>query len=152
MNNKELLDDLNLLFSRNYDAIKGYKMATEKCQSEELRIFFHKKTRIRKEFGRYLEAEIKKLGGQALKHTSLSTAFHDHWMDLKAFLGAHDEKAVISEALRGEERALEDYEEVLQHQAVCEQSSLKAFIQEQQNALLETIAELKRFAREYALS
>ncbi len=32
----ELLDDLNLLFARNHDAIRGYKHAAKKLKREEL--------------------------------------------------------------------------------------------------------------------
>lgn len=145
MDKSKLIDDLNLLLTRNYDAVVGYKNATEDVEDEDLRTFFHKQAGHRRDFGHRLKMEIEAMGGNANQGTSLKADFHRVWMDLKAFLGADNEKAVLSEALRGEKKALDNYNEVLEHEVISEHPSLRAFIQEQRNAVLEAIAQLRQY-------
>ncbi len=91
-------------------------------------MFFHRQVRHRENFGAYLESEIEKLGAEAMEHMSLTSAFHDFWMDLKAFLGLEDELSLLKEALEGEQRALEDYDEVMSHKAIMEHPGLNGFM------------------------
>jgi uncharacterized protein (TIGR02284 family) len=149
MDKSKLIDDLNLLLTRNNDAVVGYKNATEDVQDDDLRMFFHKQAGHRRDFGDRIKMEIEKMGGEAVKGTSLTADFHRVWMDLKAFLGSNNEKAVLSEAMRGEKKALDNYNEVLEDEVISEHPELKTFIEEQRNAVLEAIAKLRQFENMY---
>lgn len=146
MNKQALINDLNLLLTRNHHALIGYKKASQKVGEEELRLFFHQQVRLRKTFEQELKEEIRKLGGQIVKHMSLSNAFQFQWMDLKGFLGATDRKVLLIEVIKGEQEALEDYEEVLSHQAIQNHPRVKDFIVEERGLLLKALDRLRQLA------
>lgn len=111
--NKELAGVLNELLERNYDAEKGYKKAAEDIDNSLLKDFFRDYSGQRYNFGHELKDEIVKLGGEPEKGSSTKGDLHRTWIDLKSIVTGKDTEAVINECIRGEKKALEDYEEAL---------------------------------------
>lgn len=113
MNNQEkIIEHLNDLLTKNYDAEAGYKLAAENVENEELRGFLELRAKKRYDFGHALKEEIKKLGGEPDKGTSLTGDLHRVWMNLKDTFTSGD-AATYAECVRGEEAFVEEYEECL---------------------------------------
>lgn len=111
--NKEIAGVLNELLERNYDAEKGYKKAAEDIDNSLLKDFFRDYSGQRYNFGHELKEEIKKLGAEPEKGSSTAGDLHRTWIDLKSLVTGKDTEAVINECIRGEKKALEDYEDAL---------------------------------------
>lgn len=111
--NKEVVEVLNELLERNYDAEKGYKKAAEDIDNSLLKDFFKEYSGQRYNFGHEIKEEIRSMGGDPDKGSSITADLHRTWIDVKSLVTGKDTEAVIKECLRGETTALEDYEEAL---------------------------------------
>lgn len=111
--NKEVVEVLNHLLERNYDAEKGYKKAAEDIKNSLLQDFFRDYSGQRYNFGHELKDEIRKLGGEPDKGSSVKGDIHRAWIDVKSLVTGKDTEAVVKECIRGEQKALEDYEDAL---------------------------------------
>lgn len=111
---KELLKDLNDLLNRSRDAQKGYVEASNHINQPELSKWMIDYSKQRQLYAAELDLEIKRLGGQTDDSTSMLGELHRVWIDLKGQLSQNDPYAMLEECTRGEEQALEDYNEVLQ--------------------------------------
>ncbi len=111
--NKEITGVLNELLERNYDAEKGYKKAAEDIDNSLLKDFFTDYSGQRYNFGHELKEEIIKLGGEPEKGSAVKADLHRAWIDIKSIVTGKDTEAVVSECVRGEKKALEDYEDAL---------------------------------------
>lgn len=112
--NKNIIDKLNHLIKRNYDAEYGYKDAVEDVNDPQLQTMFKAYEEQRYRFGHELKGEIQNLGGEVNKKgTTLAGDIHRKWMDLKAAISNHNEEAILEECRRGEMTSWEDYNEAL---------------------------------------
>ena len=110
---KELAGVLNELLERNYDAERGYKKAAEDIDNSLLKDFFNDYSSQRYNFGHELKEEINNLGEEPQKGSSLRGDMHRAWIDVKSILTGKDTEAVVKECIRGESKAIEDYEDAL---------------------------------------
>ena len=111
--NKEVVNLLNDLLERNYDAEKGYKKAAEDAKNPVMKDFFRDYASQRYTFGHELKDEIRRLGGEPEKGTSTTSNLHRTWIDIKTALSSDKDETVVEECIRGEKAALDDYEDVL---------------------------------------
>lgn len=120
MNNlEERVKKLNELITKNYDAEAGYKKAAEIVDDNQLKQFFTNQAQARYDFGHSLKDEIKMVGGEVKKGTSFTGDAHRAWMSIKDTFSANDSKAMLEEVIRGEEAAVEEYQEILQKQTLA---------------------------------
>lgn len=113
MNNQEkMINHLNDLLTKNYDAEAGYKLAADNVDNTDLRSFLEARAQSRYDFGHALKEEITKLGDTPDKGTSMKGDLHRAWMNLKDAFSSGD-SATYSECVRGEEAFVEEYEECL---------------------------------------
>ena len=110
---KEVSDKLNDLLTKNYDAEAGYKLAKDKVESSRLKDFFEKQQQERYSFGHDLKEEIRSFGEEVDKGTSTKADAHRTWMNIKSTFSSDKEEAMLEEAVRGEKKAVEEYNEVL---------------------------------------
>ena len=114
MNKKKIVETLNDLIAKNYDAEKGYKEAAEDVDSAALKTMFKDYATQRYNFGHDLKDAIKQLGGEVEKGGTIGAAIHRAWIDLRSAIAGNDESAVLKEAIRGEDNALANYDEALE--------------------------------------
>ncbi|MBL3655662.1 ferritin-like domain-containing protein [Fulvivirga sediminis] len=113
-NKKIIIDKLNHLIKRNYDAEYGYKYATENVDNGELKTMFKAYTEQRYQFGHDLKGEIENLGGEVTKKgTSVAGDIHRKWMDLKAAVTSNESESMLEECRKGEMVSWEDYNQAL---------------------------------------
>jgi len=115
MNNLEKnIKRLNELITKNYDAEEGYKKAADLVASDtQLQQFFKDQAQNRYDFGHALKTEIKSVGGEVDKGTSVTGDLHRAWMTIKDTFSSNDSKAMLEEVVRGEEAAVEEYRDIL---------------------------------------
>ena len=108
-----VIDALNKLIATNYDAERGYKESAEDVTDSRLKSWFKEYAQQRYDFGHEIKAEISQLGGEIEKGTTLAADVHRMWIDIKAAIAGNNNEAVIEEVIRGENEAIERYDEVL---------------------------------------
>jgi len=112
-NQKKTASALNDLLTRNYDAEKGYTEGGTHVGDGQLRKWMFENAERRKRFGKNIKAMIRELGEAPDKGSSFLGDLHRTWMDIKSNTTKTVEEVVLEECLRGEEKAIEDYNQVL---------------------------------------
>jgi len=110
---KEIANNLNQLLEKNYDAEKGYKDAADKVQNTRMKQFLEEQAQLRYDFGHQIKSEIKAFDGDVDKGGSVKGSMHRAWMDLKSAVSSDKEENVMEEVQRGEQSAIEEYNEVI---------------------------------------
>lgn len=113
MNTTLVISGLNDLLTRSYDAQKGYQESANNVSDLALRQWLFDNAATRTKMIKRLESEVKLLGGSPDDGSSFLGALHRVWIDFKANVTENDH-VVLTECLRGEEYALEDYSRVLE--------------------------------------
>lgn len=111
--NDRMIEQLNDVLEKNYDAEKGYRKAAEDVHNQRLSTFFQEQSTERQQFSNELKAEIRSLGGNPEKSGSTAGSLHRGWIDFKSSLSSDNEEAVLEEVERGEKKALKEYNEML---------------------------------------
>ena len=135
----DVVEDLNDLLTRNYDAEKGYLKAAEKVESVELKKYMKNRAQNRYDFGHDLKAIITGLGGKIYKGTSFKGDAHRLWMDFKDAVTTGD-MAIYQECIRGEEKFIEKYREMLKDDSLPE--SLRSMLSTQLNDAMKAVEDL----------
>jgi len=104
---------LNNLLERTYDAEKGFKKAAENTEHTYLKRYFERKSLERQNFGIELNNEIRAFGESPENSGSFEGAAHRTWMDIKAMFSVDNDESMLEEAIRGENTALSDYNDVI---------------------------------------
>ena len=144
----KIISALNDLLTRNYDAEKGFEQAADNAIDPNLVTFFKTYTEQRYRFGHDLKGEIVAIGGEVDKGSSITGDIHRTWIDIKTALSKKNDKSVIEECIRGEEKALNDYQEVLDMEELP--YSTRTIIESHMRKIREAVAQLKELDGVYA--
>lgn len=112
--NKEVISVLNELIEVSKDGEEGFRTCAEDIKNAELRSLFSKLAQECATAAVELQAEVRALGGDPVTTTSVSGAMHRRWVDLKSMITGKDEEAILNEAERGEDHALNAYKSALE--------------------------------------
>lgn len=138
---EEVGEKLNDLLENTYDAEKGFKKAADNVDDGNLKRYFAGKTQERYDFGHALKSEIKQFGQEVDKGDSLAGKAHRSWMDIKSLFSSDDEEAMLEEAIKGEKKAIEAYDDVLGETNLP--ASTEALLQQQRNKINEGLMNIK---------
>jgi len=142
MNNQDQVNKLNELITANYDAEAGYKQVAERADHAELKTQFTNYAQQRYDFGHEIKDQISKLGGEVEKGSSVGAGLHRTWIAIKETLSTQgDDEAILEEVVRGEEHALEHYQEVAN--ALPVGSSARNIVEMQRNKISAALEEMK---------
>jgi len=142
MNNQDQVSKLNELITANYDAEAGFKQVAERAEHAELKKQFSNYEKQRYDFGHAIKDEIAKLGGEVEKGSSVAAGLHRTWIAIKETLSAAgSDEAILEEVVRGEEHALEHYNEVAN--ALPAGSSAKKVVEQQRDKISAAVEEMK---------
>jgi len=147
MDKSKVISQLNHLLSRNYDAESGFVEAANHINSVTLNRWFQENSNQRYRFAKEIEAEIRNLGGEPDKGTSFMGEMHQFWMDLKSHFTGNDEASMLEEAIRGEEKALEDYRATLNNTTLPLHTKL--LLQDHMSTIEGNIRTMKRMLKIY---
>ncbi|WP_203296681.1 ferritin-like domain-containing protein [Luteirhabdus pelagi] len=110
---KDLVNNLQELLEKNYDAEKGFKKAMEDADSQRLKEYLKYKSAQHSQFATELTDEIRQLDEQPKEKGSTTGDLHRTWIDIKTAFTGNDDEAVLEECIRGEKASLEEYQERL---------------------------------------
>ena len=113
MNNDKVVGILNNLIETCRDGQAGFKEAAEYAESPELKTFFRQESLERAQFLGDLQQQVQALGSDPDKSGSTAGAIHRAWMSIKGTLTGKDDKSILNEVERGEDSAVDAYEDAL---------------------------------------
>ncbi len=93
---------LNSLIETCKDAERGLLHAAELVKDPALKTFFTDAAHRRAQFAAELLPHAQRLGGADTADGTAAATFHRKWMDVRSALSGHDDRAVVSEAERGD--------------------------------------------------
>jgi uncharacterized protein (TIGR02284 family) len=114
-----VLNDLSRLCK---DSERGFRVAAESVDNRGLKMLFKTYAQQRAQFAAELAQEVERLGGQPRfergRGGSFLAVLHRGWIDIRAAMTIgqqNTENFVLSEALRGENAAVQQYEKSLKN-------------------------------------
>ncbi|CAM3366620.1 ferritin-like domain-containing protein [Aequorivita lipolytica] len=115
-NHDKLVDNLQELLEKNYDAQKGFTKAMEDAKNANLKNFLKHQAAQRNRFATELDNEIRNLNEKPKESGSLTGDLHRTWIDIKSAVAGNTDEAVLEECIRGEKASWEEYDEKLKEQ------------------------------------
>lgn len=140
---EKMSSKLNELLEKNYDAEKGYKKAAEIVENTKLKQFFETQAQNRYDFGHELKTEIRNYGETPDKGTSVTGDMHRTWMSIKSTFTSNDEEAILEEVQKGEESALEEYNEIINDTTLP--PTTQKILTNQRNSIQDALRSAKNF-------
>lgn len=107
---------LNSLIETTLDSAHGYKEAAESSEDARYKTMFSERSLKRMKLSGDLQAEVRSFGGEPQDDQSLLGKAHNKFLDLKAAILGHDEKAIINEVERGEDFIKAKFEKAVDDQ------------------------------------
>ena len=104
---------LNTLTATLIDSVRGYRDAASHTDSGRFQEMFRKFADDRSQCAEQLRAQVTSLGGSPETDGSIMGKTHQRFLDLKAAITGHDDKAIINEVERGEDYLKDKFETVL---------------------------------------
>ncbi|WP_432411352.1 ferritin-like domain-containing protein [Rasiella sp. SM2506] len=108
-----LVNNLQELLEKNYDAEKGFTKAMKDAKNNNLKQYFKYQAAQRSQFANELTNEIINLNETPKESGSTTGTLHRAWIDIKTSLSGDKDEAVLEECIRGEKASVEEYEERL---------------------------------------
>jgi uncharacterized protein (TIGR02284 family) len=113
VNREELIECLNDLIETCRNGENGFLSAAAHVRDPELSRFFNQCSLQRAQFASELQSEVRQLGGTPEENGTVSAAFHRGWINIKSVVTDGSADEIVAECERGEDEALENYEQVL---------------------------------------
>ena len=113
MTNEQALDKLQSLLGTLRDGEKGFSQASEHADDARLKALFAERSQQRGKFAGEVAAQIQSMGGDADKGGSVGAALHRTWLNVRDAITGKGDYAVVAEAERGEDVAIQNYQDVL---------------------------------------
>lgn len=110
---KDFVSVLNNLVETCKDGEQGFREAAEAVHNQEVRSTFQRYAQQRAQFASELQVEVARIGGEPEKSGSTGGALHRGWINLKSAITGKQEHAILEEAERGEDVAVDAYRDAL---------------------------------------
>ena len=146
MSNDDIVDVLNDLIETSKDGEYGFRSSAEYLKAADTRLLFERRANECRQAVTDLQALLRQYGGKAEESGSTSDMMHRGWVAVKGTLAGYTDKAILDEAERGEDRALESYRKALKTGLPNE---LRAVMERQYDGLKRNHDEM-RFLRDKA--
>ena len=115
--NSEVQDILKDLIEIARDGQEGYRLAAEHAHDSTLKLTFAERSASRGRFVSQLQQLQTRYGETDVREDgSISGALHRTWIDIKAAVTRREDQAILEEAERGEDAAVEAYRDALLHE------------------------------------
>lgn len=112
---KEIISTLNNLIETLKDGQEGFKQSASGVDDPQLKTIFDSLSLQRSKFAGELQSEVVKLGDAEPEDSSSATgAMHRTWINIKSAVTNRDRHAILAEAERGEDSAVDAYKDALE--------------------------------------
>lgn len=118
------ISTLNTLIQTNKDGEYGYDESAKGVKSSDLKDLFIRYSQQRSQFASELQDEVLRLGGNPDNSGTVAASLHRTWIDIKSVVTGEDEGAILSECERGEDSAVEAYQNALKEALPSEVNSV----------------------------
>ncbi len=113
MTDDKTIDTLNSLIETCKDGEYGFRSCAEHTKTADLRALFERRAEDCRRGATELQAEVRRLGGEAETDSSTTGALHRGWVAVVGTLSGYSDHAILDECERGEDAALERYRDAL---------------------------------------
>ena len=107
---------LNSLIETCKDGQEGFRSAFQDVKNVDVKSLFSELSMQRQQFAGELQTLVRDLGEEMETEGSFGAAFRRGWMDIKAALTDGNEHGILVECERGEDAAVAEYREALDHE------------------------------------
>jgi uncharacterized protein (TIGR02284 family) len=144
----EIIADLKGLVSIVNDGKEGYKEASEKAKSMELKAMFMEFSMERSTYEDELKSHILQHGGQSSNEEGgFLGALHRTWIDIKEAISTSEDSAILNTIITGEKAAVAKYDEVLKDYETHEDHY--SLLMRQREGIDNTLTKIEELAMEY---
>lgn len=113
MADDKTISTLNTLIETCKDGQEGFKQAAEGVKKSDVKSTFYELGQQRAKFAGELQALVRELGGDPETSSSTVGALHRGWINIKSAITGQDDAAILNEAERGEDVAVNAYKKAL---------------------------------------
>jgi uncharacterized protein (TIGR02284 family) len=111
---KEIVSTIDNLIETLRDGQEGFKQAAEGVKAPQLKSLFNEYSSQRLQFVTELQSQASRLSRSEPEESgSAAGALHRAWINLKSAITSGDDHAILAECERGEDSAVEQYEEAM---------------------------------------
>lgn len=114
MDNDDVISTLNDLIETCKDGEQGFRTCAEDIGNAQLKTFFSSRAESCAKAASELQQEVRALGGDPEKSSSVSGTLHRRWVDIKTTITGKDDEAILNECERGEDVAKKSYANALE--------------------------------------
>lgn len=136
-----LVNNLQELLEKNYDAEKGFTKAMKDAENMRLKTFLQRQAAQRAKFVTELDHQLRALNETPKESGSTTGSLHRTWIDIKSALTGNEDEAVLEECIRGDKASVEEYEEKLKEENFPPQ--IQSVLQNQLMEIKSTLNEVK---------
>lgn len=144
---REVTSVLNDLIQTCKDGEEGFRLSSDATRNSEWKTMFSNYSRQRAQFAAELQAEVRRLGGEPEKDSSISATLHRGWMNVRKAVSGNDDRAIVAEAERGEDVAKAAYKDALEKDLP---SDLRIIVERQYRQVLEAHDRVRALERRAA--
>lgn len=140
MDNKAVVSVLNDLIETCKDGANGFRTAAAAVQHADAKALFTSRVPTIEGAAAELQAQVRRLGGDAETTGSVAAAVHRGWIGLKSAVTGKDDAAIITECERGEQLAVKNYEDALKKDLPAE---VRAIVERQYRGAVQNLERVR---------
>ena len=110
---KQLVQNLQELLAKNYDANKGFIKAMKETQNHDLKEYLKVRALIHHRYATQLDKIIHSLNEHPVEEGSAMGRFQQAWMDVVHRFTGNNDETIFDECLRGQSATIREYKNKL---------------------------------------
>ncbi len=140
VNNDKAVESLNYLIGTLHDGETGYREAADEIETAQFKTVFNRIAQERASFRAELEQEVRRHGGEPQEGGSTAASLHRTWINVRDTITGKSDEDVLAEVERGDETAIENYNDVLQRDLP---GDLAPTVRQQHDKIQQTLQEVR---------